>query len=266
MSLPAAAAAVLEEIVRGSRAVFGDGLTGVYLHGSAAMDCFNPKTSDLDLLVVIEKPASMEEKLAFLRMLLEEDRQAPAGGIELSLLRREVCAPFRHPTPFELHFSPMHRTRAGRDPVEYVRQMRGSDPDLAAHVTILCCRGRCLYGAAVEQVFARPSPSDYFDSIWADVRGAREQILKQPVYTILNLCRVLAFVREGQVLSKREGGLWALERLPAARRRLVGAALDAYAADGRLSVPPEEGAAFAGEMLWEIRIHRQVADKKAPSL
>ena len=33
------------------REVLADALTGVYLHGSLAMGCFNPVTSDVDLIV-----------------------------------------------------------------------------------------------------------------------------------------------------------------------------------------------------------------------
>jgi streptomycin 3"-adenylyltransferase len=34
------------------------------------------------------------------------------------------------------------------------------------------------------------------------------------MYLILNLARVLAFMKDGLVLSKREGGEWGLKNLP----------------------------------------------------
>ncbi|MDD6156298.1 MAG: nucleotidyltransferase domain-containing protein [Lachnospiraceae bacterium] len=49
---------VTEEFVIQSRKILGDNLTGVYLHGSAAMGCFNPEESDIDLLVVVKDALS----------------------------------------------------------------------------------------------------------------------------------------------------------------------------------------------------------------
>lgn len=37
-------------------------LTGIYLHGSMAMGCFNPEKSDIDLIVVIEDNISDRQK------------------------------------------------------------------------------------------------------------------------------------------------------------------------------------------------------------
>ena len=44
---------LLERFTAMSRRIFGGNLLGVYLHGSLAMGCFNPKKSDLDLLLEI---------------------------------------------------------------------------------------------------------------------------------------------------------------------------------------------------------------------
>ena len=49
---------ILTHFVEAAREAIGENLLGVYLHGSAAMGCFNPKSSDLDLLVG-EKKFSM---------------------------------------------------------------------------------------------------------------------------------------------------------------------------------------------------------------
>jgi predicted nucleotidyltransferase len=51
----------LDAIVDGLRETFGDALIGVYLHGSAALGCFGPR-SDLDVVASIERPSSADEK------------------------------------------------------------------------------------------------------------------------------------------------------------------------------------------------------------
>ena len=45
---------LLDAFVAQSRAILVDCLTGVYLHGSAAMGYFQPQKSDVDLLIVVE--------------------------------------------------------------------------------------------------------------------------------------------------------------------------------------------------------------------
>ncbi len=64
---------LLNEFTAMSRKVFRENLTGVYLHGSLAMGCFDPRWSDLDLLLVTQTPPADGEKLEFLRRLLELD-------------------------------------------------------------------------------------------------------------------------------------------------------------------------------------------------
>ena len=49
---------LIHGFVEGSKAILPNDLVGVYLHGSVAMGCFNPLKSDLDLIVVAERPLS----------------------------------------------------------------------------------------------------------------------------------------------------------------------------------------------------------------
>ena len=106
--------------------------------------------------------------------------------------------------------------------------MNGEDKDLAAHFTIINKRGRCLYGAPIEEVFARVPRRDYMDSIWFDVENAEEEITEYTMYLTLNLARVLAYKEEGLVLSKKEGGEWALRNLPEEYRPLITDAMREY--------------------------------------
>ena len=49
------------------------------------------------------------------------------------------------------------------------------------------------------------------------------------MYIILNLARVLAYVKDGLVLSKKEGGEWALDNIPEVYHSLLHNALKEYA-------------------------------------
>ena len=101
---------LLDAFVAQSRAILVDCLTGVYLHGSAAMGYFQPQKSDVDLLIVVENALPDELKLQYMAMVTAMNDYAPQKGIEMSVLRRDVCKPFVYPTPYELHFSVMIKT------------------------------------------------------------------------------------------------------------------------------------------------------------
>jgi hypothetical protein len=50
-----------------------------------------------------------------------------------------------------------------------------------------------------------------------------------PVYWVLGSCRILAFIREGRVLSKAEGGRWGLtKKLPEKYHSIIQHALARY--------------------------------------
>ena len=231
-----------ERILRGN-------LAGIYLHGSAVMGCFNPARSDIDLIIVADRPLSDPVKREYLDMVVRYNALGPAKGIEMSIVLRKDCNPFVYPTPFELHFSAGHLAWYRNDPDDYVRKMNGTDRDLAAHFTIIRARGRCLYGAAVGEVFGKVPEQDYMDSIREDVADAREDITEHPLYLTLNLARVLAYREEGLVLSKKEGGEWALRSLPAEYHPLIRDALREYAGSEDVTYDKALAKKYAGYVL-----------------
>ncbi len=240
---------ILNEMIRSSREILGEALTGVYLHGSMAMGCFNPDKSDIDLILVVEAAVSDRQKLALMKEIVRLNEQAPPKGIELSVVKREYCNPFIYPTPFELHFSTTHLHWFQERPQEYIEKMKGEDKDLAAHFTVIRNYGIVLWGEAIETIFAPVPRADYIDSIFLDIQNAEEEILEHPVYIILNLCRVLAYVQEGLCLSKKDGGQWGIEHCPDSCRAVIVQAAECYASDKVMELAPGQAAEFAKGML-----------------
>ena len=243
---------VINKFVKESQEILKDNLTGIYLHGSAVMGCFNPEKSDLDLIVVVNEPLQDDVKRKFMNMVIEVNEAGPAKGIEMSIVTKDVCKPFVYPTPFELHFSEMHLGWYKDDPQDYVRKMKGTDKDLAAHFTIIGKRGKCLWGQPIEEVFAPVPKADYMDSIWEDIADAREDILDNTMYITLNLARVLAYKNEGLILSKKEGGEWAIKNVPEEYHSLIKAAMSEYADANDVSYEYDIAKQYAGYMLQEI--------------
>lgn len=243
---------ITEKLVKYSKEILKDNLIGVYLHGSAAMGCFNEKTSDIDMLIVIDKDMSDAEKRQYMDMVVGLNTLAPEKGIELSIVKKSVCKPFVYPTPFELHFSIAHLEWYKNNPQDYILKMNGIDKDLAAHIMIIYHRGLCLYGEDIRSVFEDVGRDAYFDSIWNDVKQAEEDIMDAPVYVTLNLCRVLAYKQEDLILSKQEGGEWGLKNLPEKYSRLIQKALDEYGSVSVMELEEKEAQEYAKYMIENI--------------
>lgn len=243
---------LLQRICDAYRAILGDKLTGIYLHGSLAFGCFTWATGDIDILVVGEAALTQSEKEGLIRVLLDMTPDAPPKGFEMSVVLRRDCDPVKHPVPFELHFSNAHKARAEADLSAYCREMHGVDPDLAAHFTVLRAVGQALYGPLPSEIIGEVPHAAYADSILADVANAEAEIADNPVYITLNLCRVLAYLQDGRVLSKQQGGQWGLAYLPPVYHPLLRSALAAYA--GEAFQATSGLAAFAAGMLRRIRV------------
>lgn len=248
-------ATLLRRFTEMSKAVLQDNLVGIYLHGSAAMGCMNPQKSDLDLILVVAHSIPDAVKLEFMQHTVALNQEAPAKGLELSIVKKEFCQPFVYPTPFELHFSITHLSWFQKDPSGYIEKMQGVDPDLAAHFTVLGTYGTVLYGPEISTVFAPVPKSAYLDSIWGDIENACTDVESDPVYVILNLCRVFAYVREELVLSKDDGGQWGLKNLPERYHILLKTVLYNYRNTESIAVDIPLAQDFSGYMLDTIQSH-----------
>ena len=244
---------LINEFVNRSKDILKENLVGIYLHGSSVMGCFNPVKSDIDLSIVVDDKMSDINKKAYMDMVVDLNSYAPAKGIEMSIVRKEVCDPFVYPTPFELHFSAMHLKWFKDDPEDYILKMNGTDKDLAAHFTIIRKRGKCLLGLPIEDVFSEVPKEDYIDSIWNDIVEAPEEITENTMYLTLNLARVLAYIRDGVVLSKKEGGDWGLKNVPEEYHSLIKDALSEYGSNTELKYDSKLAVKYADYMIRSIR-------------
>ena len=232
----------------------GENLSGVYLHGSLAMGCFNPARSDLDLLVLSDSPMALEIKKTIAETLLRLSRQPTP--VEISFLSKADLTPWRFPTPFEYHYSESWRERQTLALADSSWQQwndeRKTDADLAAHVMVARARGIYLLGWPIAEVLPAVPPADYLASIRGDVEdflSGRIAPISNPVYFVLNACRVLAYVMERHIYSKDEGGAWALAHLPEQYHGLIAQALEQY----RTS----DGPAFEAEALNRFGVYIQ---------
>lgn len=209
--------------------LLAENLVGVYLHGSYVLGSYNEQVSDLDYVIVVKRPLSFTEKQALMtKTITDLWPLSPAKGLEFHVLLQADTQHFKQPLPFDFHFSKMHYSDYMANPTHYIETMTGTDPDLAAHLMILTKAGKVLTGPPIATVFSSVPVADYWNSLIFDVADAPQTIVEQPMYTILNLCRVLAYRREKLILSKAGGGQWGLMQLPSKYHALIEAALAAY--------------------------------------
>jgi len=236
---------ILDEIVKSYYGILKDNFVGIYLHSSLALGCFNHKVSDIDFLIVVRDKLFLELKREVVKatLWLASLKDIPPEGLEFSIVLEKYLRDFIHPMPFEFHYSKVWHNAYEEDKIDLSKDNR--DRDLSAHIMVIINRGICLYGKPIKDVFS-PVPREYYiDALMYDLEGIISDIFGDPVYGILNLCRILCFLEEKIVASKEEGGFWGVNNLPKKYRGLISKALDVYT--GKV-----EGAKWDKEKLQEF--------------
>ena len=224
------------------------------------MGCFNPNASDIDLIVVTRRRVgTRKSKLAALALAVS----SKPFPIEVTSFSGKDLRPWRYPTPFDFHFS--EDWRKAYESGSAFRRMVAEGRDPAANITEARSRGFALLGAPVEIALPPVPADDFVDSIAGDVLWALRKldsgrVTAKPmsVYLTLNACRVLAYLETGQILSKAEGGDWALKSVPTKFRPTIRLARNAYGRSGdHKDLNPSSVRNFAKWVHEKVRGRRQ---------
>jgi hypothetical protein len=180
----------------------------VILHGSATTGDFVPGVSDLDLLVVVDRPLDAGE-IAALTALIATASVAPAGGIDLDVVTAETATvPSRTP-PAELHL--------GRHPgaALEVELKIAAAPDLPAELST-AREGYALLGSAPHAVLGPVDPSWLLarSEHWLTTWLTRLDDEEHAAFMALTACRMWHYALAGTHTSKSAAARWALDRDP----------------------------------------------------
>ncbi|MGD6960410.1 aminoglycoside adenylyltransferase domain-containing protein [Rossellomorea aquimaris] len=210
--------------------ILNDDLVGFYIHGSLAMGGFNPNSSDIDVLAVTNKSIALETKRKLAKFFLNCSNSP--YPVEISFMNKKQLRDWQHPCPFDFHYSEFWRERYQDDLLrrtyEFLNEDINTDPDLAAHITILKNRGICMAGKPIAEVFPLVPRSDYISSIVGDFKDCLDSIEEDPIYCTLNMTRVFWYLKEGVISSKEEAGRWGLSALPKEMSITVNKVLGCY--------------------------------------
>lgn len=91
----------------------GQNLLGIYLHGSLALGGFQPRRSDINVIVVTGQRMDLETKRACMTMLLRVSPMPCPIGIRF-LVSSALC-PFQHPLPCDFQYDETWRETAHQD-------------------------------------------------------------------------------------------------------------------------------------------------------
>lgn len=251
----------IDYFVKGCQSIIEGELVGVYLHGSLAMDTFNPRHSDVDLLVVTREPLSVSNQYLIAAELLFIISPHPSP-IEVTYLNKDQLANWQYPTPFDFHFSETWRDQYAKDlkSGEWKNwgQSEKQAPDLAAHIAIVNHFGEVLFGEDIRSVFPNVPEEDFYASILDDYRDIRQHLHRNPVYSVLNMCRVLQSLEEHSIGSKLAGGIWGRANFPVEHHTLIEEAITHYKADSAEDLYPLDADALEAFATYvDARLHRQ---------
>lgn len=214
---------VLRETLSGVHSVLRDNLIGIYLYGSLAMGCFNPKSSDIDVILVVRERLSKEQRkriIEYLKGACSKDKR-----IELSIIGADVARNPLYPIMVDLHY-------------EYWGNIfeNEKDNEILSNLYTTRKRGFRVWGISIRNVFSKIPAQYHLRSVIEDIQHTRRYLHENSesvgydaaVHWVLSSCRILAFIREEKVLSKLEGGQWGLANLPRECHNLIAQALSCY--------------------------------------
>ena len=204
--------------------ILEEDLVGIYLHGSYVLGDFDPKVSDLDYLVVVNKEISDEKKFQIWEVVSHLNKYAPKKGLEFSIVQLRDCKNPKLDFPYQFHYSPKYLKDYLKDPVSTIKKLQGTDSDLPGYGYLIKQKGICLAGKDIVEVFQNFSYQLYLKSLWFDLKDALDQA-EEPE-TILNITRTLELLKTGEIVSKVQGGKWASENLE--EKELINKALTYY--------------------------------------
>lgn len=204
--------------------VLGDKILGVYLHGSATLGGLRPH-SDIDVLVVVDRRTSLDERRALVGELLEVSYlDGLTRPVELIVVAQSDVRPWRYPPTCDFLYGEWLRADYERG---FVPGPEAS-PDLAPLLTMVLNGDAPLYGPPPLHVLDPVPHDDLRRAITEGVPALLADLDSDTRNVLLTLARIWATLESGAIRSKDAAADWALPRLPAEHRPVLAHARAIY--------------------------------------
>jgi streptomycin 3"-adenylyltransferase len=220
--------AQIDQIVDLIHAVLGDDAVAAYLYGSAVHGGLRPD-SDIDVLVVSQRPTAAAEKREFIDRLLPisgmHATSGPARSIELTIVVGSEVRPWRYPPQLDLQYGDWLRREFERGDQP---PWPSPNPDLAVLLTIVRRSGRALFGPPPKEILDPVPPTDLDRAMLDGIPDLLADLDSDTRNVILTLARIWMTVATGEVQPKDVAAEWASARLPAQHRAVLARARAIY--------------------------------------
>jgi len=247
----------ISDVVMALTSLLKDNLLGFYLNGSIILNAFDEKSSDIDMIGVIENPMSANEKIELGSRLLSIHQQP--CPLEVTLVAKGCLNPWKYPPMYNFYFSEYFITQykqftQGENLSHRLLTINANTVEPTSCLKVVREKGICLYGMSAESLISDIPENDFWDAI-SDVCGldaASDNDSHRP-FAILTLCRVLSYRKTGKLFSKQEAAFWAMDELPEIFRPIISNALfDHYGLGERKLYPNEDAVSFKTFVLENI--------------
>ena len=249
-------AAQTERVLRLVRELLGRDLLGAYEHGSAVLGGVQP-TSDIDILVITGRLATLAEKRQLVEGLMAISAPSPPPGpercVELTVVAQAQVRPWRYPPSFDLQYAEWLRERFERGDSPPLQA--AVNPDLTILLTIVLLGDRPLFGPPPGELLDPVLMDDCIRAMVDDIDVFIDEFEGDTRNLLLRLARIWQTVVTGVIDRKDRAAEWARERLPPDSQQLMERARAIYLGwrpDDWTGLLPEARAG-ADYMISEIR-------------
>jgi streptomycin 3"-adenylyltransferase len=183
-------------------AVLGEGVVGILMHGSAVDGGLRPD-SDLDLLVMVDRPLAGGQRRALLDGLLRTSRSAADPSLprhlEVTIVVRGDVRPWVYPPRLEFQYGDWWRAEfeAGQD-----TPWTSPNPDLAIVLTAARAHGRVLAGPSPTMLLDAVPRADLQTALHAVVPDLLADLGDDTRNVLLTLARVARTLETGAIEPK----------------------------------------------------------------
>jgi len=260
------AAVQTERVLRLLREVFGRDVLGAYEHGSAVLGGVQP-TSDIDILVITKRPASLLEKRQLVEGLMTISAPWPPPGpetcVEVTVVAQPQVRPWRYPPSFDLQYGEWLRKRFENGDDSALQAT--VNPDLTTLLTVVLLGDQPLFGPPPGELLDPVLMDDCVEAMVSDIDVFMNGFEGDTRNLLLTLARIWQTVVTGIIDRKDRAALWAQERLPSDYQQLMERAREMYLGlqPDKWTGWPSEARACADYMISQIR---REATRRQPDL
>jgi len=221
VQLPAALAALLDDLKNQLPALLGQNLVGVYLYGSLTQGAFDAQRSDADGIVVTRRPLTQRQFVVLRRWLGRiANSNRWARRFQLTFLLKEQLLVMDADACL-YQFRRLSRCRSDGNPIIWLNVLDG---------------GLVLVGPSPRSFVPTITEKMLDDALARELNYLRAEIATKPksqwrnkpsyrVYAVLTMCRILYSAQKRTIVSKPVAARWAIAHVPSKHRRLVRHAL-----------------------------------------